>query len=195
MTHQEALLRAALAERGRDGASVVVDHLNGSALVDGSAVGLVYPDSFFAATEALFRRTERPVSYFFRGYLPPRGGRIEMLARWREVAGASISESNWAQAGENKGAFDSEYFSALGAARFGLCPNHTHWPGPPETAWSYRFVDCCLVGALPVLFRTAPLSARFVDGFEFVWDDESGHRHTRGAVEHNRARAEKVFFL
>ena len=170
MLRQEALLRRALSERGHlsPQTSIEVDHISGSAEVDGLRVGLVHPDSYFARGRRLWSRRRR-YHYFFKGHISSSGGREKMLSAFQNVSNSKIVSSDAGRWKWLKGNFDWFYFSQLGKSKFGLCPNQADWPG--DFFWTYRFVDCLLAGAIPVLFRLTPLSDDFVAGFFFVWDD------------------------
>lgn len=192
MTHQQALLMRALDERGIAGV-VTVDHLNGTAAVDDRNVGLIYPDSFFERT-AEMTAAPKPVEFFFCGHLKGPGRKLVSLERFRGP-GSSITHSPWGRHRGNKGHFDPAYFRGLAAARFGLCPHHTTWPGDPARTWTYRFAECCMVGAVPVLFRETPLGPCFVEGFRYVWDDADEFAYSPDDARHNRTLAEQRWAL
>lgn len=199
MTHQEALLRRALEERGEDPDTVeLVHHLAGTAELDGGrCVGLVYPDSFFTRTLAVVR-SSKDIIFFFRGSFKSLRGRNELLEAFAtEREGTVLEASEWGRRAENKGEFDVNYFVKLSRARFGLCPHHPDLLPrfDSETAWTYRFADCCLVGAIPVLFREAPLGQRFVAGFHYVWDDQDEFTYDEEKATWNRELAERCFKL
>jgi hypothetical protein len=190
--HQGRLLLAALAERGVPAQRIAMDHMNGSARVAGMTLGIVYPDSWFERTRPLLSAA-KTVSYLFIGNIT--SGRRRMLNTFAEAhPGTEIVSTLTGRDKAVKGRWDESYYRQMGRARFGLCPHHPDWQGPWETMWTYRFVECCMVGAAPVLFRRTPLAPAFVEGFRFVWDDEA-HTYDPADALHNRALAEERFRL
>lgn len=185
---QRALLETALAERGRTGRIRLTkeDHGQGRAFVDGEEVGLIYPDSFFRRSRPLMD-TPKTVTLFFSGYCNQ--GRRQLLEPLRTYPGAIIEESNRGRTPAAH-AWDEQYYRALAAAEFGLCPHHPEWTGDWDTLWTYRFIDSVLVGAIPVLFRATPLCEAFVGGFVYAWDDDEAFTYDPRAAAHNRALAE-----
>jgi len=93
-----------------------------------------------------------------------------MLLAFQNVSSSKIVASQAGRWKWFKGKFDWWYFAQLANSKFGLCPNQADWPG--DFFWTYRFVDCLIAGAIPVLFRMTPLSNEFVAGFHLVWDDD-----------------------
>lgn len=198
MNHQEALLRRALKERKESVTVEDVHHLGGTAVLsDGRHVQVVYPDSFFTRTSSLVR-SSKDIPFFFRGSFKSRRGRNELLEAFAsEHDGVVLEKNEWGRQAENKGEFDVSYFVKLSRAEFGLCPHHPKLLGrfDSETIWTYRFIDCCLVGAIPVLFREAPLGQRFVTGFHYVWDDQDSYNYSIKEAAWNRDLAEQRFRL
>lgn len=188
MMRQEALLWLALRERGVPHARIRTDHANGRSWVDGREYGIVYPDSFIERASQLFGGPKER-RHFFRGYMGE--GRRTMLAPYAD----DVEESGFGRDRAKKDAWDEGYFRALASAEFGLCPHHPEWPGPRETLWTYRFVDCVLVGAIPVLFRATPLGAAFTEGFHVAWDDDPPHKFDPEHAHHNHALGRERFSL
>ena len=207
VTRQEALLRQALTEAGLP-LHYRVDHINGrSYLEDGREVGLIYPKSWFDRTAAL-PYVQKQIRFFFAGDMRSRGGRHGMIRRF--VAGfpsqqLSITDSRWGKRPENKDVFDLDnYYFRLAQSEFGLCPHHLDWGGPRDTVWTYRFIDCVMVGTIPVLFEATPLADSFVEGFRYVWDDDgtygmadpdAWYTFRKDFAFENRALAEDRFTL
>lgn len=176
---QQHLFEAALSEMGVPlPQDFRVDHQRGLILVGDEAVELLYPFSWIRRMNAI-PRTKRH-RYSFIGAITESGGRAAMLAPFQE-AGHLVLETLH-QRGPAKGSFDQKYFTTLRETEFALCPNHLDWPGPPEYAWTYRFVEAALVGAIPVCFRESPLGARFVRDYRFVWADQP-QTHTYSLVD------------
>lgn len=190
---QVALLRMALVERDRAGAVTCsqADHWHGRTMLDGEPAGLIYPDSFFTASAKLID-TPKTIRTYFVGSVGR--ARRKMLEPFRDDPSAVIEESSRGRSG-HKNRWDPQYYEALAQAQFGLCPHHTDWPGPWEHLWTYRFIDCTLVGAIPVVFRATPLAGWLVDGFRWHWDDRIPHSYSRDDAMHNRALAEERFRL
>jgi hypothetical protein len=200
--YQGVFVRLALEERGRK-ARIEMNHLDGRNRIDGVETGIVYPDRWFALT-ASFLTAPKPVRFSFQGYTPK--GRAEMLkafqARHPETEIHSTGSSRQRQKRTPKGAlktwqqmWDGGYYARLGAAQFGLCPHHPDWVGPWETMWTYRMIECCLVGAIPVLFRKTPLCDEFTAGIRFVWDDDATFTYSPEDAAHNRRVAEERWRL
>lgn len=193
-TRQEALLRLSIAEAGLEPSEVVVDHDGGTSKLDERVVGLVHPASFFDSTRGLTEADKR-IDFFFSGYVNDRNGRRELLAPFAERPNSIVEESDRGRDPRSKGEFDLRYYARLSVARFGLCPHHRNWTGSREKLWTYRFVDCCLVGAIPVVFRATPLSEGFVNGFFYRYDDDPEFEYVPSEARRNRREAEKRWRL
>ena len=122
------------------------------------------------------------------------GCRHAILEPYANVQGNRIIDSREGRDDRKKGSFNLEYYSGLRASRFGLCPHQTDWPGPRDTIWTYRFIECCIAGAIPIQFRKTPLGTSFTKGIKFFWDDES-HTHDDLSVKNNRLVALSRFTL
>jgi hypothetical protein len=166
---QQILFELALAEMGlRVPGDLVVDHRKGVVYVNQEPVQLLYPYSWFRKINKI-GRSER-FKYSFVGAITASGGRKAMLAPFTGEGNLILATTH--QRGRAKGTFDKRYYSILRATQFALCPNHIDWPGPPAYAWTYRFVEAALTGAIPICFREAPLGEHFITGFTFYWADE-----------------------
>jgi hypothetical protein len=193
MTYRQvALLQLALAERDKDGEirCTKADHWRGQSVLDGKPVGLIYPDSFFTKSVALLA-APKTYSLLFLGRIDR--GRRQLLEPFRHYPGALVEGSERGRT-EAKNGWDPPYYETLARAEFGLCPHHTDWPGPWEHLWTYRFIDCLLVGTIPVVFRSTPLAGWLTDGFRYAWDDGAFY-YSREDATHNRALAEERFRL
>lgn len=191
--HQGALLLEALHERGIE-ATAEIDHMRGLSRVDGEVRGLVYPDSFFSATEPLVG-WPKAEGFLFMGYTP--APRREILAAFaaRFPETTAIVPTKTGRWFAPKGELDMNYYEMLAGYEFGLCPHHPDWRGPWEAMWTYRFAECCMVGAIPVQFRATPLAESFTAGFRYVWDDDAEYTYDPADAIYNRKRAEEVFRL
>jgi hypothetical protein len=202
------LLRIAMAERNEEPGALWPDHMEGTTRTeDGRTFGIVYPDSFFARSAALMD-TPKDRRFVFRGKMYPGRAVIldEFRARWPE---ALIEATDAGRDADGKGEWDAEYWGQLARAEFGLCPHqpdfmhgrHKPSPGKPQydfplaTLWTYRFIECCMVGAIPVQFRATPLCEPFTEGIEFVWDDAEEFVYDRAAALRNREVAEQRWRL
>lgn len=191
---QERLLTQALAEVGvgKELVNLTIDHLNGCGSVCDVPVGLVYPRSFFSLARLLggAKRWE----YYFNGAMTQEGGRAAMLAPYSSRADSLVVSSLQGRNERAKGSFNVSYYREMRAARFALCPHQADWPGPRSTTWTYRFVEACMCGALPVLFRATPLGREFTAGFHYYLDDEA-HVYREDWAEENLCLAIERFTL
>lgn len=196
-TRQELLLVKALRERGLTDTTYSVDHPNGRAtLADGRVVGVVHPDSFFEHTAAFVSQPKTLKFHFAGNMRDGRGsGRRRMLGPFAERADSVVRHDTWCKLDQNKASWHQEYYAELASAEFGPCPHHMNWPHSWETLWTYRFIDCCLVGTIPVQFRATPLGADFVAGFHYVWDDDERYTFDPMKALENRTLAEERFRL
>lgn len=199
MLKQEILLRRALRERGHSPGvlSIKVDHMVGSSTVNGTRISLVYPDSFFKKARSLWGRPKK-LNFYFNGAITPSGRRASMLEAFSRVPGSRVIDSSFGRVNLFKGSFNWSYYSGLSQSRFGLCPHHSDWPG--SYFWTYRFVECALVGTIPITFRETPLSESFTSGFLFYWDDSESlsqisNQTLREMAEENYNLALKRFSL
>jgi hypothetical protein len=189
--HQGALLGLALEEKGIN-ASVRIDHINGRGRYGATEVGIVYPDSWFVRTKAFVPRP-KPVRFLFIGYAPRH--RLRLLRSFQQRHPEAVVSATTKRTKHWKGEWDEGYFARLGAAQLGLCPHHPNWGGPWKTLWTYRFIECCMVGAIPVLFRVTPLGKAFTEGIRYVWDDDDSFTYSVEDALHNRAVAEQKWSL
>ena len=169
---QEVLFRMALVEHGIDheNADVKIDHINGKCTINKVNFGIIYPRSFF---EKAFRLMEnkKEYKYYFNGFCDTAGGREQLLAPFQRTE-AKIIFSNDGRDSEKKRIFNTEYFEGLSKSEFGLCPHQLNWKGNKETMWTYRFIECCMVGSIPIVFNQTPLSEEFTSDIVFYMDDE-----------------------
>ncbi len=198
MLQQEALLHLAFAERALTFSTLRIEHEAGVSIVDGRRLGIIYPDSFFTKSQELFELPKH-AGYFFQGHISTLGRRRALFAAFRQrqkrKVDIEIVETNYGRCAQNKGVWHASYFAKLARSQFGLCPHHQNYPNKGYALWTYRFIDCCLVGALPVLFRETPLCADFIKDFHVLWNDDATHAYNRNCAAHNRRLAEERFKL
>lgn len=192
---QEYLLRKALREEGIDTPDlpIIVDHLNGLNFIGGVPLEIKYPASYLDLTHAM-PRTHR-YRYVFCGNMAASGARRKLLAAF--VGPYSyIEESNYGRDPTKKYSFNRSYYERMRQGIFALCPHQVDWTGPPDTAWTYRFIEATFAEVLPVCFRAAPCGSEFLRGFHYYWDDEThsleGYQEK---VDQNKALTARRFFL
>jgi hypothetical protein len=196
---QELLLRRALSESGvnHESVTIEIDHLNGVSWVNGIPVGVVYPRLFFETAAKLIPRTKE-LDFYFNGNMNEAGARREMLSPFASLPRTRLVNSNAGRLNFLKARFNRRYFRALAGAKFGLCPHQRDWPGDEQTRWTYRFIECCMVNTLPVVFDEAPLGEKFVAGFHFHMSQAAlaGRvEYSDAAARANAALAGRVFTL
>ena len=169
---QEAMLRLALKEEGFSlrKLNIKIDHINGVNFVNGIELPIIYPKSFFDKAKAL-SASEKKTTFYFNGNMSDAGGRKEMLLPFFDKDSRLI-ESNYGRSALTKNKFNTIYYSELAASKFGLCPHQKNFVGNPETMWTYRFIECCMVHTIPVVFEEAPLGNKFVNKFFYKSDKE-----------------------
>jgi hypothetical protein len=192
---QEYLFRKALGECGIVPAAgaVTTDHLLGRNRLYNCEFGIKYPREYLQKANAL--PVDRRYKYVFLGNMDAAGCRKEMLAPFMGPE-SLISEDNYGRNPKTKYSFNPDYYGALRSGYFSLCPHQVNWAGPRESMWTYRFIESAFSGALPVVFRRAPCSAEFMDGFQYFWDDEEHElANYEEKIEANKRVAEARFFL
>lgn len=191
---QEYLFRKALLEIGIEPKTpVTIDHLRGRNSVYGIELGIKYPREYLTNATAI--PVARKYSYVFLGNMDAEGGRKEMLAPFMK-ADSLIEEDNYGRNAKTKYSFNVMYYTALRSSRFSLCPHQLNWQGPREAMWTYRFIESVFSETLPIVFRRAPCSEMFLDGFCYFWDDENINLEGYEAkISANRLLAEKRFFF
>lgn len=201
LLRQEELLIRALSERkielNRN--SISTDHLNGINKIGTIQTGVIYPDSFFRKAKKLHSLAKDYV-FYFNGFIEPAGGRKELLEGFTIRPDSKIVESSTGRKRFMKSRFNSVYFRGLASSRFALCPIHTNWPGDPQTAWTYRFIDAVIAGTLPVVFEETPLGDTFVDGFYLLSVEEAktlkiSEQDYQRMIKHNFDLAQQRFRL
>ncbi len=198
---QELLVRLALKEKGFNlkKIKISIDHDLGLNYINGIKLGIKYPDSFFDQATKL-GDSEKIVNYYFNGNMADSGGRKKMLASFIKMPKSIIVESNDGRVEDKKDKFNEEYFQGLANAKFGLCPHQADWQGNQDALWTYRFIECCFVKTIPVLFREAPLSVNFTHGFHLLWaheilsNDQAQVYNTQDAEKNNKL-AREIFCL
>ena len=196
---QEAMLHIALCEAGIKPGSqrISVDHINGRSNVSGIEVGLVFPKIFFDYAEALYCAGEKTITYYFDGYQGDDDGRKTMLKPFTILDDAVIVFSRTGREQQSKGRFNVEYYRQISESKFVLCPHQKDWPYSDSVIWTYRFVEACMAGAIPVVFNETPLSREFTQGIQFVSDKEalSGVEYDIDVVRCNMLVARERFTL
>lgn len=169
---QEALLRKALKEEKIQTSKldIKIDHTNGINYIGSMQLPIIYPKSFFSKASKLTKNIKKNISYYFNGYMPEEGGRRLLMEPFMNLS-ANIINSQEGRIGRKKAKFNSSYFKELSEAKYGLCPHQMDWKGPRESMWTYRFIECCMVKTIPVIFEKAPLSEAFIEGYTYLLDD------------------------
>ncbi len=165
---QEALLRLALKEKKLNykDYDIEIDHINGYNYINGVKLPIIFPDSFFT-NAAEFGNSLKKTDFYFNGNMESTGGRKEMLACFINDKNSKIIESNFGRSPFNKYKFNYEYFLELSQSKYGLCPHQKDFTGNTDTMWTYRFLECCMVRTIPVVFTETPLGHVFLEGFYY----------------------------
>jgi len=140
--------------------------MSGRNEINGEEFPLIFPDSFFSTAKEYWS-DRKTVSVYFNGFMPKVGERPRLLQPFVELEGSRVIDSSWGRRKSNKSRMDKKYMQALARARFGACPNQVDWPGPPTTRWTYRFIECCMAGTIPIEFEETKSGANFLAGFDF----------------------------
>lgn len=188
---QEAMLRLALKEAGLNHKklNIKIDHINGVNIVNGIKLPIIYPASFFDNVREL-QNTNKTIMYYFNGDMSPAGGRVNMLRPFLDKK-SKIIQSDYGRSMFTKNKFNHIYYSELSSSCFGLCPHQKDFIGNDNTMWTYRFIECCMVRTIPVLFKETPLGNKFIDGFHFLWDEEV----LNGDASYDKDKADQNFAL
>lgn len=170
---QEALLRQALKEEGLNyqDFDIEIDHVNGVNYINKFALPIIYPASFFYKSRRL-ANSNKKYRVYFNGNMQPAGGRKEMLQPFENLDARIIESDEGRSRYKKKSFYNKEYFQGLARAEFGLCPHQKDFLGDKDTMWTYRFIECCMTKAIPVVFNDSPLGKVFCSGFYFVTDDQ-----------------------
>ncbi|MBA3026792.1 MAG: hypothetical protein FP820_10390 [Sulfurimonas sp.] len=170
---QEAMLRLALKEEGLDykDFDIEIDHINGINYINGIELPIIYPKSFFNKAKKM-HTVKKILTYYFNGNMSDGGGRKEMLLKF-STPNSKLIESDYGRSKFTKNKFNNVYYSELATAKFGLCPHQKDFKGNQETMWTYRFIECCMVLTIPVVFKETPLGSKFTNGFYYIDDDEA----------------------
>lgn len=170
---QEALLEKALKEKGiplKD-LKIEIDHLNGKNKINGIETDVIFPESFFVSAEKLVP-TDKKIDFYFNGNMSNTGSREDMLKPFMNRKNSLVINSNVGRINFFKHRFNKNYYEGLAQSKFGLCPHQSDWPGPIENIWTYRFIECCMVKSIPVVFDETPLGVNFTNGFHFQLSSE-----------------------
>jgi hypothetical protein len=168
---QEAMFRLALKEEGLDyrNFDININHVDGLNIINGITLSIIYPKSFFNRAKILHANSKK-YKFYFNGNMSNDGGRKEMLERFANLD-TKIVESDYGRSPFTKNKFNKIYYKELSYSQFGLCPHQKDFVGNNDTMWTYRFIECCMVNAIPVTFNEAPLGKNFTNGFHFYSDD------------------------
>tara|TARA_R110002020_G_scaffold318950_4_gene534640 strand:+ start:684 stop:1379 length:696 start_codon:yes stop_codon:yes gene_type:complete len=199
---QELLLIKALEEEGFDCKKLKlrIDHNYGLNFVNGIEFGIKYPRSFYTNAQNVVKKKKK-YSFYFNGYINDNGGRKKLLELFSRLPNSKIISSNDGRIPKNKDVFNKSYFNELADSQFGLCPHQLDWQGDLNALWTYRFIECCFVNTIPVLFKKTPLSEKFIKGFNFYWDDDilnnlnlDSKKLTHMSI-HNKQLASEIFLF
>lgn len=170
---QEILLRQALIEEGIDLSTVKIEcyHDIGLSKVNGIEFGIKYPMSFYKKAYSLTPKI-KTVDFYFNGNTNESGKRNILLEPFKKNKNSIIISSNDGRKIKNKGKFNLEYFEPFALSKFGLCPHQMDWDLSLENMWTYRFIESCFVGAIPVLFKETPLGQNFIRNFYYEWNTD-----------------------
>lgn len=170
---QEAMFRLALKEEGLNykNFDIKIDHVNGLNYINGIELPVIYPKSFFKKAKKL-HTSDKVLTYYFNGNMSDTGGRKRMLSKFFN-RNSKIVESDYGRSRFTKNKFNNYYYSELATSKFGLCPHQKDFVGNPETMWTYRFIECCMVLTVPVVFKETPLGEKFLKGFYYINDEEA----------------------
>lgn len=170
---QEILLKKALIEEGIDLSTVkiVCYHDIGVSKVNGISFGIKYPKSIFNKVSNLITKKKK-YDFYFNGNTNDSGKRKILLAPFKNLGNSLIISSNDGRKLKNKGKFNFDYFKKFAQSKYGLCPHQMDWDSSTDNMWTYRFIESCFAGAIPVLFKETPLGKKFINKFFFVWNDE-----------------------
>lgn len=173
---QTILLKVALIELGLnpDSFDIGIDHDKGVSTVNGLKLGIVYPEHFFAIAKKHYHGMHKKTQFYFNGFEGSNQERKRLLEPYSSREGSEIIFSNEGRDLNQKGRVNPKYFEGMSTSHFGLCPHQPNWPGNLNSLWTYRFIECLMLKTAPVLLRATPLSKQFIQGFEFVYDDEIG---------------------
>lgn len=195
---QEAILYIALCEIGINPSKIEIniDHKNGTAEAAGVQLGLVFPKIFFNLAREMHRE-EKEFDFCFDGYVGVDEGRRTMLEPFAE-RNSIINFTRTGRELQSKGSFNCDYYELLARSKFALCPHQEDWPYPNSVIWTYRFVEACMAGAVPVVFTKTPLSEEFTAGLTYYHDDivlQSHPPFTKNILQQNYEVAMSRFTL
>jgi len=170
---QELLIRKALKEKGfkLKGLEIICDHILGFNYVNGIKLGIKYPDSFYYNAINLIPKN-KPYDFYFNGNMNESGNRALLLRPFKDRSNSMIISSNDGRIQNKKDQFNNLYFSELAKAKFGLCPHQADWTGDKQYMWTYRFIECCFVNAIPIIFKEAPLGEKFIENFHYECEND-----------------------
>lgn len=182
---QEELLKQAILEEGLKVSSelIRIDHDLGKSYILKHQLGIIYPRSFIGDTD--YKNTEKKIKYYFNGFEGGDGGRICLLEKYNDPCNEIIFTR---EGRKKRKLFNYNYYNSFMKAKYGLCPHQLDWKGDLNALWTYRFIESCMVGAIPILFRKTPLCSQFVRGFNYFWDDEL-HEYDEAKAAENRILA------
>ena len=198
---QSILLSQALAEVGisTKKSDFTYDHMTGVTSVHGVDFPLTFPRKWYWR-ETIQPGFSRPINFSFEGKIDAVGGRAQVLSGYRESPQNVIRSSDWGRIPFIKRLPSPGYLRRMSESKFVLCPNHSHWPGQPEHAWSYRFAESVMMGAIPIIFRSLPMGSVFTQGFRVLFDDEVEEFREQYSedlfneiAEHNLVQSRKFF--
>lgn len=169
---QEAMLKMSLLEIGIDPSMIKIriDHANGKCYVDDKIFDVIFPKVFFE-TCSLMHNSEKIYKYYFNGYMGSDKNRIDLLKPFVN----NDAVIRYSEDGRNKnckGSFNVNYFNEMSLSKYTLCPHQKNWPHKDSIIWTYRFIEACMIGSIPVVFRDTPLSDSFTMDFKFIYDNE-----------------------
>ena len=170
---QAIMLKIALEEQGIsvNKCNIQVDHDKGLSYVNNVQLPIIFPKKWFELANDL-RNCDKEYNFYFNGFVGKGSVRETLLAEFIKREDCKIVWSNDGRNVNNKQKFNLDYFVGLSKSKYGLCPHQPDWPGDIQSLWTYRYIECLMVGVIPVNFRKTPLSTTFTEDTQFEWDDD-----------------------
>lgn len=147
LPRQIVFLLQAIKEAELEDCEIEIDIINGYTYIDGEKKGVLFPESM--VRQILELKSNKDLEFVFIG-------KHRKEREWIKKYENKNSIILWkTQDTESYLDIDKQYYEYLWRAEFGLCPQGVE-------KWTYRFYECCLCKAIPVVDKEEESMQRFM---------------------------------
>lgn len=145
---QQVHFEQAMAEECWDmtGRDMAVQHRQARNVLDGCAVGIIFPRSLISYCSCGVWNINKPISFYFSGIMNSERKGSWLISYINETDAKVYFTVNGRSIRKNTGLYDYPYYDKLMSSRFALAPDG-------DFPWTYRFLEGIMCGAIPIVSK------------------------------------------